>query len=95
MSSHCLFSRQCYFTVHFLWQVGGKAALYGLECNVSSPGAVTRLANAAASQMGSIDVWINNAGYSGRYQVLPALESRHLFSSKSRLSSRVHLYHPL
>lgn len=36
---------------------------------MSSPGAVTRLANAAASQMGSIDVWINNAGYSGRYQV--------------------------
>ena len=40
---------------------------------MSSPGAVTRLANAAASQMGSIDVWINNAGYSGRYQVLSFL----------------------
>ena len=56
-------------TANFLClQVGDQAALSGLECNVSSPGAVTRLANAAASQMGSIDVWINNAGYSGRYQ---------------------------
>ena len=55
-----------------LLKVGQKAAIHGLECNVSSPGAVTRLANAAVSQMGSIDVWINNAGYSGRYQVVPS-----------------------
>ncbi len=65
-------------------QVGGKAALYGLECNVSSPGAVTRLANAAASQMGSIDVWINNAGYSGRYQVTVQLSMRYNIDSGKR-----------
>ena len=50
-------------------QVGGRANVHGIACNVSSPGAVKRLADAAASQMGSVDVWINNAGYSGRYQV--------------------------
>ena len=50
-------------------QVGPQAALFGIECDVSSPGAVQRLTNAASSQLGSIDVWINNAGYSGRYQV--------------------------
>ncbi len=43
--------------------------MYGIAADVSSPGAVDRLANAAKSQMGSIDLWINNAGYSGRYQV--------------------------
>lgn len=50
-------------------QVGSQAAVHGIECEVSSPGAVQRLAKAAISQFGSIDVWINNAGYSGRYQV--------------------------
>ena len=29
-----------------------------------------RLMSAAASQMGSVDIWINNAGNSGTFQVL-------------------------
>jgi NAD(P)-dependent dehydrogenase (short-subunit alcohol dehydrogenase family) len=41
----------------------------GVDCEVSSPASVQRLADAAVSQMGSVDVWINNAGYSGTYQV--------------------------
>lgn len=41
----------------------------GVDCEVSSPASVQRLADAAVSQMGSIDVWINNAGFSGTYQV--------------------------
>jgi NAD(P)-dependent dehydrogenase (short-subunit alcohol dehydrogenase family) len=41
----------------------------GVDCEVSSPASVQRLADAAVSQMGAIDVWINNAGYSGTYQV--------------------------
>ena len=43
----------------------------GIECDVSSPASVQRLMSAAASQMGSVDVWINNAGNSGSFQVLP------------------------
>ena len=41
----------------------------GIECDVSSPASVQRLMSAAASQMGSVDVWINNAGNSGGFQV--------------------------
>ena len=41
----------------------------GVDCNVSSPANVHRLADAALSAMGSVDVWINNAGYSSSFQV--------------------------
>lgn len=51
-------------------QVEPQAWLMGIDCNVSSPAAVHRLADAAVSALGSVDVWINNAGYSGSYQVL-------------------------
>lgn len=50
-------------------QVGGMAWVAGIECDVSSPASVQRLMSAAASQMGSVDVWINNAGNSGTFQV--------------------------
>ena len=52
-----------------LLQVGGMAWVAGIECDVSSPASVQRLMSAAASQMGSVDVWINNAGNSGGFQV--------------------------
>ena len=42
----------------------------GVDCEVASPASVQRLVDAALSQMGSIDVWVNNAGYSGSFQVL-------------------------
>jgi NAD(P)-dependent dehydrogenase (short-subunit alcohol dehydrogenase family) len=52
-----------------VWQVGTDIWIGGIDCDVSSPASVQRLADGAASQMGSIDVWINNAGYSGSFQV--------------------------
>lgn len=51
------------------WQVGTDIWIGGIDCDVSSPASVQRLVDGAASQMGSIDVWINNAGYSGTFQV--------------------------
>ncbi len=40
--------------------------------DVSSPASVARLASAAPSQLGGpVDVWINNAGYSGSFQAAP------------------------
>lgn len=40
--------------------------------DVSSPASVARLASAAPSQLGGpVDVWINNAGYSGSFQAPP------------------------
>ncbi len=39
------------------------------ECNISSPNGVARLATLAQREMGTVDVWINNAGYSGTFQV--------------------------
>ena len=50
-------------------QVGEGAWVAGIECDVSSPASVQRLMSAAGSQMGSVDVWINNAGNSGTFQV--------------------------
>ena len=42
----------------------------GLCCEVTSPGSVARLASVATGLLGGrIDVWINNAGYSGSFQV--------------------------
>lgn len=50
-------------------QVGESAWVAGIEFDASSPASVQRLMSAAASQMGSVDVWINNAGNSGTFQV--------------------------
>ena len=48
----------------------GTARLQGLCCDVTSPGSVARLASVATGLLGGkIDVWINNAGYSGSFQV--------------------------
>lgn len=56
-----------------VWQVGTDIWIGGIDCDVSSPASVQRLADGAASQMGSIDVWINNAGYSGSFQVFSCI----------------------
>jgi NAD(P)-dependent dehydrogenase (short-subunit alcohol dehydrogenase family) len=37
--------------------------------DVSSPASIARLASLAKDHLGGIDVWINNAGYSGSFQV--------------------------
>jgi NAD(P)-dependent dehydrogenase (short-subunit alcohol dehydrogenase family) len=50
-------------------QVGPGVWVSGVDCDVASPASVQRLADAATSQMGAVDVWVNNAGYSGSYQV--------------------------
>lgn len=52
-----------------LSQVDYGIWVMGVDCNVSSPGNVDRLADAAQSAFGNIDVWINNAGCSGSFQV--------------------------
>lgn len=50
-------------------QVGVGVTIEGTECDVSSPASVARLAAHAQDKLGRIDVWINNAGYSGSFQV--------------------------
>lgn len=42
--------------------------IVGIACDVSDSVSVARLAESAASQLGIIDVWINNAGYSGSFK---------------------------
>ena len=49
--------------------------------DVSSPASIARLASLAKDHLGGIDVWINNAGYSGSFQV------QNFF-----LSQKVHAY---
>jgi len=41
----------------------------GVEVDVSSPASIARLASMANDHLGGVDVWINNAGYSGSFQV--------------------------
>ena len=40
--------------------------LYGIVCDVGDPSAVKRLVVFAASRLGRVDRWINNAGTAGR-----------------------------
>lgn len=44
-------------------------ACTGVECDVSNPAAVEALMEAAQQLLGGTDVVINNAGYSGSFQV--------------------------
>lgn len=56
------------------------------ECNVSSANSVARLASLAQREMGTVDVWINNAGYSGTFQVGAKLSpAEHLLSAFRQL----------
>lgn len=71
-------------------QVDPQAWLMGVDCNVSSPASVHRLADAAVSALGSVDVWINNAGYSGSYQVGPHPCSATSSSAGPALADHIH-----
>ena len=50
-------------------EVGPGVTVHGLAADVTSPGSVARLSSVAAGILGQVDVWINNAGYSGSFQV--------------------------
>lgn len=49
-------------------EVSPGVIVSGTDCDVSSSASVARLASYAKSKLGRIDVWINNAGYSGSFQ---------------------------
>ena len=50
-------------------QVNPGITVEGTDCDVSNPASVARLVTYAQAKLGRIDVWINNAGYSGSFQV--------------------------
>ena len=50
-------------------QVGPDIQIFGQQCDVTSPAGVAYLTAYAESVLGTVDVWINNAGYSGSFQV--------------------------
>ena len=52
-----------------LLQVSSGVVISGTDCDVSNSASVARLASYAKSRLGRVDVWINNAGYSGSFQV--------------------------
>lgn len=58
----------------------------GFDVDVSSPASIARLASLAKDHLGGVDVWINNAGYSGSFQVrhtyLPGAQRVHLCSTR-------------
>lgn len=53
--------------------VPGSGKVAGVACDVSDRDAVQRLWDGAVQQLGSVDIWINNAGYSGPRRNLPEL----------------------
>lgn len=56
-------------------KVGLGVSVHGTDCNVNNAASVSRLAAYAKLRLGRIDVWINNAGYSGSFQVLVAMHN--------------------
>ena len=49
----------------------------GVACDVSEPASVEQLVGEAAAALGGgIDVWVNNAGYSGSFQVSVGIQPR-------------------
>ncbi|KAL6769201.1 NYC1 [Auxenochlorella protothecoides x Auxenochlorella symbiontica] len=48
---------------------GAPRSVIGLACDVGDAGSVEALAGAAMHQLGGVDVWINNAGTSGGFQM--------------------------
>jgi chlorophyll(ide) b reductase len=49
-------------------EVSSDIDVLGMDCDVSSPASVAHLAATAEATLGRVDVWINNAGYSGSFQ---------------------------
>jgi len=49
-------------------EVGGGCTVHGVACEVTSPSSVARLASASAALLGRVDVWVNNAAYSGSFK---------------------------
>ena len=56
-------------------KVGPGVSVHGIDCDVSNSASVSRLTAYAKSKLGCIDVWINNAGYSGSFQVRVAMHN--------------------
>lgn len=52
----------------------GQGSVSGQSCDVSDAGQVQMLWDAAASQFGRVDIWINNAGITASMKPLTALE---------------------
>lgn len=57
-------------------QVNSGITVEGTDCDVSHPASVARLVTYAQAKLGRIDVWINNAGYSGSFQVTLAASGK-------------------
>lgn len=51
-------------------EMGPGICIKGFDVDVSSPGSIARLASLAKNHLGGVDVWVNNAGYSGSFQSL-------------------------
>ena len=57
-------------------QVNSGITVEGTDCDVSQPASVARLVTYAQAKLGRVDVWINNAGYSGSFQVTLAASGK-------------------
>ena len=74
-------------------EVSDGIQINGLDCDVSDAASVDRLASGAVASMGGIDVWINNAGYSGSFKSFVDMESQQLEKVSCLLHLCQHLHH--
>ena len=77
-----------------LLQVGPDIQIFGQQCDVTSPAGVAYLTAYAESVLGTVDVWINNAGYSGSFQV-SGMHCRLLLWQLSHVAERGRTEQPL
>ena len=49
---------------------GCPGEVVGLACDITDPRAVEGLAAFAAEKLGAVDIWVNNAGYSGKARAI-------------------------
>lgn len=54
-------------------EVGPLVEVCGAACDVGDAASVSGLVARAQERLGTIDVWVNNAGYSGSFQVRGAV----------------------
>lgn len=58
-------------------EANGKdpSMVMGTDCDVSSPGNAARLASIASNTLGSVDIWVNCAGYSGSFTAFSSMSA--------------------
>lgn len=59
----------------------------GTDCDVSSPGNAARLASVASNTLGSVDIWVNCAGYSGSFTEFSSMSAETISKVRTKVGN--------